>query len=156
MIQLQNTSQTIEALAADCLTKPAVHGQLGLVAHQKGLQKQRVGQRQPRRAVTARHESFASSEQPVIAFRDLLQAVELISLPRVSFCWGALPRQGAAVPAPWCAHQRVPPAPHAASLSPHHHGLTVGTGISLWRYLAQSQVDSQTHAARRTVYPFMD
>ena len=24
--------------------------------------------------------------------------------------------------------------------------MIIGTGISLWRYLAQSQVDSQTHA----------
>ena len=27
--------------------------------------------------------------------------------------------------------------------------MIIGTGISLWRYLAQSQVDSQTHAEGR-------
>ena len=27
--------------------------------------------------------------------------------------------------------------------------MVIGTSISLWRYLAQSQVDSQTHAERR-------
>ena len=26
--------------------------------------------------------------------------------------------------------------------------MIIGTGISLWRYLAQSQVDSQAHAMR--------
>ena len=32
--------------------------------------------------------------------------------------------------------------------------MVIGTGISLWRYLAQSQVDSQTHAERRIIYLF--
>ena len=27
-----------------------------------------------------------------------------------------------------------------------------GTGMSLWRYLAQSQVDSQTHTERRIIF----
>ena len=30
--------------------------------------------------------------------------------------------------------------------------MIIGTGISVWRHLAQRQVDSQTHAERRTVY----
>ena len=34
--------------------------------------------------------------------------------------------------------------------------MVIGTNISLWRYLAQSQVVSQTHAERRTVYSFID
>ena len=29
--------------------------------------------------------------------------------------------------------------------------MIIGTAISLWRYLAQSQVDSQTHAERRII-----
>ena len=33
--------------------------------------------------------------------------------------------------------------------------MVIGTGISLWRYLAQSQVDSQTHAERRIIYLFI-
>ena len=33
--------------------------------------------------------------------------------------------------------------------------MVIGTGISLWRYLAQSQVDSQTHAERRINYSFI-
>ena len=35
--------------------------------------------------------------------------------------------------------------------------MIIGTGISLWRYLAQSQVDSQTQpdAERRIIYLFM-
>ena len=32
--------------------------------------------------------------------------------------------------------------------------MVIGTGVSLWRYLAQSQVDSQTHAERRIIYLF--
>ena len=31
-------------------------------------------------------------------------------------------------------------------------GPIIGTNISLWRCLAQSQVDSQTHAERRIIY----
>ena len=34
------------------------------------------------------------------------------------------------------------------------YGIIIGTGISLWRYLAQSQVNSQTHAERRIIYLF--
>ena len=30
--------------------------------------------------------------------------------------------------------------------------MVIGTGISLWRYLTQSQVDRQTHAERRINY----
>ena len=30
--------------------------------------------------------------------------------------------------------------------------MIIATGISLWRYLAQSQVDSQTHAERRLIF----
>ena len=30
--------------------------------------------------------------------------------------------------------------------------MVIGTGTSLWRYLAQSQVDSQTHAKRRELF----
>ena len=33
--------------------------------------------------------------------------------------------------------------------------MIIGTGISLWRYLAQSQVDSQTHAGRRIICLFI-
>ena len=30
--------------------------------------------------------------------------------------------------------------------------MIIRTGISLWSYFAQSQVDSQTHAERRIIY----
>ena len=33
--------------------------------------------------------------------------------------------------------------------------MVTGTGISLWRYLAQIQVDSQTHAERRMICLFI-
>ena len=33
--------------------------------------------------------------------------------------------------------------------------MVIGTGISLWRCLVQSQVDSQTHAERRITYLFI-
>ena len=33
--------------------------------------------------------------------------------------------------------------------------MVIRTGISLWRYLAQSQVDNQTHAERRIIYLFI-
>ena len=33
--------------------------------------------------------------------------------------------------------------------------MVMGAGISLWRYLAQSQVDSQTHAERRVIHSFI-
>ena len=33
--------------------------------------------------------------------------------------------------------------------------MVIGTGISLWRYLAQSQVDSQIHAERHIIYLFI-
>ena len=33
--------------------------------------------------------------------------------------------------------------------------MVIGTGISLWRYMAQSQVDSQTHAERLIIHLFM-
>ena len=30
--------------------------------------------------------------------------------------------------------------------------MIIGTGMSLWRYLAQSQADSQTHPERRILF----
>ena len=43
---------------------------------------------------------------------------------------------------------------NAENLSPlrgAHQLMVIGTGISLWRHWAQSQVDSQTHAERRII-----
>ena len=45
------------------------------------------------------------------------------------------------------SHRRQFELPYGA-----HQLMVIGTGISLWRYLAQSPVDSRTHAERRIIY----
>ena len=45
----------------------------------------------------------------------------------------------------------LPPVVQVPSCK-HSTQTVIGNGISLWRYLAQSQVDSQAHAERRIIY----